>query len=369
MQRTTEKPKMVFARALEIAEDLDDVNAQLMILTSLWSSHWICGEARMLKPIAGRVSDLRCRSDDPVMALTADRLIGTALHCEGKQRDALRHLERAFETYVVPDNQRDMSGFAYHQHLFARSTMARVLWLRGLANQAVSHAEASLNEAEATGRELALGWIIHHAVHPLAAAMGDLAATERMLTSLNSFAKDLTPSLRLRARCLQGVLLIRQGEFERGVELLRATLDICLETGWKTFYPESVGVLAEGCARLGQVTEALAAVDEAVRWADNGGDCWYVAELLRIKGELLLDVVGEASTSAAEDCFRQAIQVAREQGALSWELRTALSFARLKMGQDREDDARQILEPVYNQFTEGFETVDLRSARAMLQSL
>jgi predicted ATPase len=164
-------------------------------------------------------------------------------------------------------------------------------------------------------------------------------------------------------------LLIRRGEFGTGSVLLRAALETCERTGWTICYPEFLGALAEGLAGLGQFTEALATIDRALARADRGGERWFVAELLRTKGGLLLHEPGDQSISAAERCFSAAIEVAREQGALSWELRSALSFARLRVSQDRRDDARQLLAPVYNRFTEGFETPDLRSARAMLQSL
>jgi predicted ATPase len=96
---------------------------------------------------------------------------------------------------------------------------------------------------------------------------------------------------------------------------------------------------------------------------------WYVAELVRIKGDLLLQQAEDRSILAAEDCFREALEVARQQGALSWELRSALSLARLRVKQDRPDEARQVLAPVYDRFTEGFGTADLRAARAMLELL
>jgi len=164
-------------------------------------------------------------------------------------------------------------------------------------------------------------------------------------------------------------MAVRCGEFETGSVLVRTALDTCERTGWTICYPEFLGALAEGLAGLGQFTEALATIDQALARADSGGERWFVPELLRNKGELLLHGAGDQSISAAERCFCEALEVAREQDALSWELRIALSFARLRAGQDRQDDARQLLAPVYNRFTEGFETLDLRSASALLQSL
>lgn len=99
------------------------------------------------------------------------------------------------------------------------------------------------------------------------------------------------------------------------------------------------------------------------------GQVWYVPELLRIKGEVLLGQAAKQSASAAEDCFNQAGEMARAQGALSWELRIALSAARLRVSQGRHKEARALLAPVYDQFTEGFATADLRAVRTMLDGL
>jgi predicted ATPase len=154
-----------------------------------------------------------------------------------------------------------------------------------------------------------------------------------------------------------------------GSALLRTALDTCEKTGQTICYPEFLGALAEGLAGLGQSIEALATIDRALAWANRGGERWFVAELVRTKGELLLHEAGDQSISAAERCFSEALDVAREQGALSWELRAAMSLARLRNWQNRPDDAQRVLAPVYDRFTEGFVTADLRSARAMLESL
>jgi predicted ATPase len=110
-------------------------------------------------------------------------------------------------------------------------------------------------------------------------------------------------------------------------------------------------------------------IHEGIERYDGGGLRWCTAELLRIKGEVLLQASGDRSILAADNCFHEALKVAREQGALFWELRAAMSLARLRMRQDRREEARQALAPVYDRFTEGFETADLRSARAMLEIL
>jgi predicted ATPase len=199
---------------------------------------------------------------------------------------------------------------------------------------------------------------------------GDLVAAKQSVTMLLNLATSLSaPFWKTLAQCLEGKLLIRRGEFAKGLVVLRGALDTCERTGWTICYPEFLGALAEGFAGLGQLTEALATIDQALATANRGGERWFVPELLRNKGEVLLRGASDQSISAAELCFIEALDVAREQEALSWELRIALSVARLRIGQDRQDDARQHLTRVYERFTEGFETPDLLSAKAMLQSL
>jgi len=170
-------------------------------------------------------------------------------------------------------------------------------------------------------------------------------------------------------RCLRGKLLVVRGEFAQGSALLRTELEFCERAGWPIWYPEFTGAMVEGLIGLGQVAEAGAAVDKGLASADHGGELVYCPELLRLKGELSLRRAIGQSGSAAEQCFSAALCLARRQGSLALQLRAALSLARLRVTQNRHEEARQILTPIYDRFTEGFRTADLRAARGMLQAL
>jgi predicted ATPase len=124
--------------------------------------------------------------------------------------------------------------------------------------------------------------------------------------------------------------------------------------------------LAEGLASSGQIAEGLATIEEALALCERSEERWYVAELLRIKGELVL---AQGAPQAAETHFLQALDWARRQETLSWKLRAATSLARLWRQQGRSGEARELLAPVYARFTEGFGTVDLRTAKALLDTL
>ena len=117
------------------------------------------------------------------------------------------------------------------------------------------------------------------------------------------------------------------------------------------------------------MSQGLTVVDEALARSERDEELWCIAELSRIKGEIVLQTGAPKAAATAERLFRQSIDVARRQGALSWELRSATSLARLWRGQRGVNDARQLLGPVYRRFTEGFETADLIAAKALLASV
>jgi predicted ATPase len=125
--------------------------------------------------------------------------------------------------------------------------------------------------------------------------------------------------------------------------------------------------MAEALGRAGQIADGLAAVEAAIERSKHAEEHWIFAELLRIKGELLVLQVRPGASAMAQDLFRQALDWARRQGALSWELRAATSLARLLRAQGHSADAMALLQPVYDRFTEGFETADLKTAKRLLE--
>jgi predicted ATPase len=236
-------------------------------------------------------------------------------------------------------------------------------------DKAVQNARESLQAAQAADHKLSVFYVLTEAVCPIALLTGDLATAARSVAMLNDLVAEHSVTVYSMGPCLQGELLIESGEFTAGSDVLGTALDRYPATGAKRRNSWFLGVLAGGLANAQRFTEAFAAIDDALAQSDRHGQHWCIAELRRVKGELLLQRLDEKSISAAEDCFHAALDVAREQGALFWELRAALSLARLRMSQDRQNAARAILAPVYGRFTEGFETADLRGAKALLEDL
>jgi predicted ATPase len=365
-----DRSREVLGAALEIAESLDDVDAQLRALWALWALRFQLGQIRAAQSIAERLTRVALDTRELALGLVVERIVGNTLQAAGKFHEAQRCFERVLELYVVPTDQRHTILFQYDQRVLARAMLARVLWLQGFVDQAIDQAQASLEAAQATNDKLSLCWVLHYALYPVTLMTGDLTAAERAAAMVYDFASNLNAAFwRIVGQCLRGKLLIRRGEFATGSVLLRTALDTCDSTGWTIGYPELLGALAEGLAGLGQITDALATIDQALAKADRDSELWYIAELLRIKGELLLQQAQDQSIPAAEGCFQRALETARQQGALFWELRAAMSLARLWHGQARSEDARELLASIYDRFTEGFETADLNEAKVLLEQL
>jgi predicted ATPase len=169
------------------------------------------------------------------------------------------------------------------------------------------------------------------------------------------------------ATIMQGWAESKQGGAHEAIDQIRESLAVLDATGTFLVRPHFLALLAEVFAKVGQTDEALSLLDEAMVMVNSKGERYYEAELYRLKGELLLKQTAD-NQAKTEDYFRQSLVIAESQKAKSWQLRTALSWARLYRSQGKLREARDLLAPIYESFTEGFETDDLRDASVMLQT-
>jgi predicted ATPase/DNA-binding winged helix-turn-helix (wHTH) protein len=320
-----------WTNALQCAERLDDTEYQLRALWGLWSYRLSRGEHRAAQALAQRFSSLAANTADPADLLIGARLVGVSLHYLGDQADARRHLEHMLSHYVAPVYRPHAIRFQYDQ------------------------------------RVMALCYALAEAACPVALLVGDLATAEYLVAMLlDHSAKHALSLAHAWGRYLEGVLRIKRGDAVTGLQLLRTTFDELGQTRFVLRYTAFLGVLAEGLIGAGQVAQGLVIIDEALARSERNEERWCLAELLRIKGELVLLEGAAQAAVAAEDHFLYAFDWAHRQGALSWELRIATSLARLHHQQDRIAEARGFLAPVYDRFSEGFETADLQVAKALL---
>jgi predicted ATPase len=195
--------------------------------------------------------------------------------------------------------------------------------------------------------------------------VGDNAALGEWVDQLVTVTTEQGfPHWRAMEAICRGWLKVKKDDVEEGISLLRSGLATSLTTGaWR---PHNIALLAAACEIAGQIEEALSLTDEALQIVERTGERWFAAELNRHKGQLLLR---QGHSEAAEELYYKALSIAAEQEAKLWELRAAVSLARLHRDQSRHTEARDLLTPVYGWFTEGFDTADLKEAKALLDEL
>jgi len=195
----------------------------------------------------------------------------------------------------------------------------------------------------------------------------DYAALDQWVDQLIVVATEQSfPHWRAQGTIYRGWVKIRNGDVADGMALLRSGSAAYRAGGAELLVPHYMALRASAYEITGQVEEGLSLLDDALRVVERTGERWFAAELNRHKGQLLLR---QGNSETAEQLYRKALSIAKEQEAKLWELRAAMSLARLRREQDRSSEARDLLAPVYGWFTEGFDTPDLKEAKALLNDL
>ena len=354
-------------RALEIAESLDDAEYQLRSIWGLWGLHSETGRYRAALPFAQKFHDLAMRGSDSSGRLFGERMMGSSKHFLGDQIGARRHLEQVLTHYAGTDHGWEVIRFGTDLRVAVHALLARVLWLQGFVDQAVRTAEISIGEAQATGHAASLCYALATAACPIALWVGNLTAAAHYTGMLlDDSRKHGMPLWSAFGSRFQRVVVLRSGDLATGSRLLRTGLDEIADPDVSFRFSSGLSELAGALTHAGRIAEALALVEAGIEQVESG---WAAPELLRLKGDLLLLQKSAAGAEMAQGLFRRALDEARQQGALSWELRAATSLARLLCRQGQSADAIACLQPVYDRFMEGFGTADLIAAKQLLDEL
>jgi predicted ATPase len=274
------------------------------------------------------------------------------------------------DQYVVPVIGAQIIRFIFDQKATARCFLARILWLQGFPDQARRTAYDIVDAALASGDTLSLCQSLVQAGCPVAIFVGDAEQLEKFVgILLDHSTRNGLEFWQAWGRCFAGVLSIKRGEVAEGLSRLNAALVELRAIEYGVYYIVFLGEYAEGLGRIGRAADGLVAIREAIARSERNEENWCRAELLRIEGELLLIDAGAGASAAAETQFRQAIDLARAQRTPAWELRTAISLARLRQSEGRMAEGRAILAPAFDRFTEGHSAGDLRAARSLLREL
>jgi predicted ATPase len=276
-------------------------------------------------------------------------------------------VQRSLQLPIAEDRRAQTARYGVDQNVGARVMLARSLWLLGFPDQAMQVAQASVDEAAEIGHANSTCLAVADGACVVAVWIGDVAASDRFAAMLADYAERHTLGVwRTYSSAMRGRVLALNGAAPKGIALLRAALHDLRDTPHDIRFQLYLVWLAEALWIAGQFNDALDAIDQALERAERTEEGWYLPELLRIRGELLIQQGDPDAIAAAQQHFAQSLRCAREQKARSWELRTAISIARAASS---GDDAYVSLRSVLDGFTEGFETADLRAARRLLSEL
>jgi len=359
-----------WTRVRDISARQGDVDHQLRAAWGLWASLLNRGELGSALALAERFSELAALHANATDISVGDRMIGYILHLMGDQTRARQHIERMLSRYEVPVIGAHIIRYVFDQRATAQCFLARMLWLQGCPDQAMRLARSIVDGAQAGDDVLSLCQVLVQAACPVAFFVGDLAAARRYVTLLVEHAdRQALVFWQAYGRCFQGVLSIRSGDLVDGVAGLGAALERLRDIQFGVYYGVFLGEFADALGRVGRAKEGLAAIDEALARAERNDERWYLAELLRIKGGLLLSRGGPDAAGDAERHFLASLDWAQRQQTPAWELRTSISLGTLWRNHDRLDDARKLVGSSYARFAEGLETADLQAAGRLLEEL
>jgi predicted ATPase len=293
--------------------------------------------------------------------------IGQTLMFTGRFAPSRSHLEAVLALYD-PNSHRSL----VHQAgvtppgVNAQAYLGNALFCLGFPDQALAQSSAAIAEARRLAHPPSL--TLSSAVSTrLLSLVGDNTVLGERVDQLVALATEQGfPFWRAQGTIYRGWVKVNNGDVAEGISLLRSGLISYRATGAEVLMPHYTALLAGSCEIAGQVEEALTLLDDALQIVQRTGERWPEAELNRHKGQLLLR---QGHSEAAEELYRKALSIAEEQGAKLWELRAAVSLARLRRDQGRHAEARELLAPVYGWFTEGFGTPDLKEAKALLDEL
>jgi predicted ATPase len=355
--------EQAITRARELCELLGEPPELFQAVWGLANLHLLRGELRTAQKLTEQLVRLAVSTGDATQMLYAQYALAPPLFQMGEFAQARKHFEAAFSRY---NRERHHSlTFRYYGidvGVAGLSYSAPALWLLGYPDQALKRVDQALALADSLSHPFSLNFAGQFvcAVRQLRREERATQETaERLITHATEYGFSLA-----NGNILHGWSIAKQSP-EDGLAQIRKGLH---ELGYVLSLPRYLSLMADACLGTARLDDGLDALTEALAIADENEDRYYDPESYRLRGALLLKQ-NDSNVAEAQICFERAIEVARRQSAKSWELRATSSLARLLASQGRRNEAGSMLADIYNWFTEGFDTADLKDAKALLDEL
>ena len=357
-----------YSRARLLCERLGDTGALFATLSGEFTYHFVRGDYGMMRQLTEEARRTSERTADAALRLAAHRLSGLTALQVGAFVEARSEFETILRLYDPSRHRPPPVHFVHDPKISALPYLAVILWILGYPEQARCWSVAALQYAEVLNQANLTAHVRVYGGAGLAELLRDTAAVRGHADAIISLAdQHRLHYFRLSGLILRGWVIAQEGATEEGLALMRqsAAERLALGVGW--YQIRYLCMLAATHLQAGTAEEGLGVIAQAANLVARNNDHMWEAELRRLEGELRS--AQGASPADVESCFEQALATARGQSAKSFELRASISLARLRRDQGKHAEARALLAPVYGWFTEGFDTRDLKEAKALLDEL
>jgi predicted ATPase len=357
-----EHASLLIDQAEALGEPPEDPLLLFQVLYAFWVANYVAFNGDAMRDLAAQFLALAQKRRTIVPLMMAHRHMGLSLMMTGNIAECRTHLDQAIALYDPAEHRSLATRFSQDAGVTALFYRSWALWFLGHPDAARSDAANALRNAREIGQAATLMFALAHAAVLYAATVEQA----RELVALAD-AKN-TPFWKALGMMDQGCTLVLTGKASEAAEMLISGMAAFRATGAKAWIPLYLPYLARSHAGLGQFEEAWRCIDEAMRAADTTKETWCEAEIHRTAGEITL-ISPVPDTAKAQAYFERAIAITREQRAKSWELRAATSLARFWRDRGERQRAYDLLAPIYGRFTEGFDTLDLQQAKALLEEI
>ena len=360
--------RLLIERADLLGEPLEDRLLLFSVLYGFWVANYVAFNGDVVCELAAQFLAFAKKQAATVPLMMGHRLMGISLLFTGDLAQARVHFDQALALYDPAEHRPLATRFGQDVGVAILSWRPLALCLLGFPEAARADIDHALKHARTIGQAATLMYALHNTTYARILCCDYAQAnvqTDEVVALADEKSAPLWKALGLLS---QGCLLALSGKAADAVEIITSGIAARQSTGTTVFAPFSLSYLATAHAELGHFDDAWRCVGEAMTAIDTSKETWFVAEIHRIAGEIALKSP-EPDAAKAEAYFERALAIARQQQAKSWELRAAMSLARLWRDQGKTKQARELLAPVYRWFTEGFDTLDLKEANALLEEL
>jgi predicted ATPase len=357
-----------YTQAYTLCQQVGETSQLVPVLFGLWRFYHSRAQFHTARELGETLLRLVQCADDPALAVVAHYARGTTWFCLGAWPAARQHLEAGSARYTPDQRRAPVFRIGHDPGVACRVLAAVTLWFLGYPAQALAHVHNALALAHALSHLPSLAFARCWAAYVHQLRRDVLAMYEQAEAAVALSTEEGFSQLAAMGTSLYGWALAMQGQAAAGMAQVRQGITAWRAAGGAVLVPYFCTVLAEVCDHLGHTADALQALAEAHTLVEQHEERYWEAEIYRLRGVLLLRQTG-TSPAEAETWLRRALDVARRQEAKSLELRAAMSLARLWQRQGKRGDARELLAPIYDWFTEGFDTADLQEAKTLLDTL